>query len=232
MAEVHSNEVEQAYLEYYPRLGKGPPPPLSAHFYPYRNLNHTIRVRDGRVFVRISDILHDAPGSVLAALTVILLHKIFRRKSPAAPLRVYRAWVEREDVARRTHEVRSARSRKQLTSPVGQVFDLTPLFDQLNARYFEGELRVKSLSWSRRKSRRNLGHYDPVHDAVIVSKRLDHPLVPQFVVEFVLYHEMLHVAFRESACQGRRRVHHAEFRRAEKRFGCYLQAKRFIKAHS
>ena len=63
------------------------------------------------------------------------------------------------------------------------------------------------LGWSRRPSRVMLGHYDPSHNAIILSSLLDRPGVPRLCVEYILFHEMLHLRFpvehrgwRDAAC--------------------------------
>jgi len=45
------------------------------------------------------------------------------------------------------------------------------------------------LGWSRQPSRVTLGHYDPSHNAIILSRLLDREEVPVLAVEYVLFHE-------------------------------------------
>jgi predicted metal-dependent hydrolase len=57
---------------------------------------------------------------------------------------------------------------------------------------------------------------------------MDHPRVPQFAVEYVLYHEMLHVKHptRRSGCS--LVSHSREFRAEEKRFAEFDRARRVL----
>jgi len=57
---------------------------------------------------------------------------------------------------------------------------------------------------------------------------MDHPAVPLFVVEYVLYHEMLHVkhSTRRSGCS--LVSHSREFRVEEKLFPEFDRARRFL----
>ncbi len=179
--------------------------------------------------IRISDMLGTAPFEVLEAVLGILLCKFLRRRKGAAAFdRTYREYVASPAVRERMRVVRRRRGTKRLTSPQGRHFDLAPLFAKLNRLYFEDRVRVRHLSWSPRASRRILGHYDPAHETIVVNRRLDHPLVPRHVVEFILYHEMLHAFLGEEDCGSQRRFHHPEFRRAERRFVDYARAKAFI----
>ncbi len=216
--------VQRLYAEY----SRKAPPPATLEFYRYTTLRHTLRVRDGVLRVRLSDLLEDAPDEVLESILAILICKLLRRRPPARPQRVYQEYTTTPRITRRARAVRARRGRKQLTAPRGRIFDLRRLYRRLEENYFEDALDVRHLSWSRQKARTNLGHYDPAHRAIVINRRLDHPLVPEYVVEFVLYHEMLHAALGDQCRNGRRHFHHAEFRKAEKQFPDYRRAQRFI----
>ena len=86
------------------------------------------------------------------------------------------------------------------------------MFAGLNARYFAGRLERPLLSWSQRRTGRVLGHHDHVHGAIIISRTLDSERVPRFVVEYVLYHEMLHVKHPPRAAGSRTVYHSRQFR--------------------
>jgi hypothetical protein len=74
-----------------------------------------------------------------------------------------------------------------------------------------------------------LGHFDPSHNAIILSKILDQPGVPELAVEYVLFHEMLHLRYPVDHSGARRRVHTREFRMAEKEFPELKNAKEYLK---
>ena len=53
------SEIAEIYRQTFARLDKErPPPPVDVRFYPYIGINHTIRVRDGKVHVRIAEVCH------------------------------------------------------------------------------------------------------------------------------------------------------------------------------
>ena len=112
--------------------------------------------------------------------------------------------------------------------PRGRAHDLGALFDRLNRRLFARKLRKPALGWSPHEARRQLGHYDPAHDAIVVSRALDRPDVPVLAVEYVLYHEMLHVKHPVRLRGSRRCVHTPEFLADEQRFPGLDEAKRIL----
>lgn len=226
---VIPTELVETFERLYAEWDRGPSPPVRIEFYPYSSLRHTLRVRDGVWLVRLSDLLETAPPRVLEAILAILTCKLRRRRVPPHYRRCYQQHVTQPQLRQAAREVRASRGRKVLTSPRGRVFDLAGIFRRLNHRYFENRVEVDHLSWSREKAQTRLGHYDPAHRAIVINRRLDHPLVPEYVVAFIVYHEMLHASLGEHCRNGRRHFHHAEFRRAEKRFADYRRAQRFIR---
>jgi len=196
----------------------GDPPVIHARFYPYAGLSSTIRLRQGTIYVRVSDVLQQSPPEVLYALACILVAKLYRRKVSQEHASIYREYTLRPEVLDATDSARRRRGYKIITSPRGRFYDLEELFDNLNARYFDGELVRPRLSWNQGKTRRVLGHHDPVHGTIIVSRTLDSKDIPRHVLEYVLYHEMLHVKHPPKLVAGRTIYHGAEFRADEKRF--------------
>lgn len=96
--------------------------------------------------------------------------------------------------------------------------DLQASFDRVNGRHFGGDLARPRLTWSRTFTGRKFGHYDSIRDTVMVSSTLDHANVPAFVVDFVMYHELLHKKLGVNWRNGRRESHTPEFRTAERQF--------------
>jgi hypothetical protein len=198
-------------------------------FYPFANVNNTIRMRDGRLYVRLSDLLEGAPESVLEALAHILLAKIYRKPIEPTHAARFRRHVASRDITAKAHLVRQIRGRKRIVSAKGHVYHLEEIFDDLNHRFFHGLLARPQMTWSQVRSRQSLGHYDPAHNAIVVSKIFDHPLVPRCAVDYIVYHEMLHLKYPVKLRGSRRCVHSAEFQAEEKLFPYLQQAKAFLK---
>lgn len=205
-----------------------PKPQVEARFYPYAGLSSTIRMRQGRVYARVSDILADSPPEVLYALASILIAKLYRLKASKEHERTYREYTTRQAVHNATETARRARGYKITTSPRGKVYDLDSLFTELNERYFSGQLERPLLSWSQHKARRVLGHHDHIHGTIIISRALDNAEIPRFVVEYVLYHEMLHVKHPPELVQGRTIYHSRKFRNDERRFEQFDEALKWL----
>src|ERR687883_475478 len=207
---------------------KRPVPEVDVRYYPYAGLNHTIRLRSGRVYVRLSDIFKSAPLGVHRALAFILVAKLLRRRTPPFYERVYREYACSPDVLRASDLARRQRGRKMVSTSEGRVYDLGRMFQRLNQRYFGGEIEQPTLTWSQRRTRTILGHHDGVHDTIVISKTLDSPEVPEWFVEYILYHEMLHIKHPARLINGRRYYHTSAFRLDERRFPHYDQAQKWL----
>jgi predicted metal-dependent hydrolase len=213
----------------YTRLGcQGRPPRFVAEFFPYANLTHTIRLREDTAYVRFSDLLRHAPREILEAAAAVLLASLYRRPVPRQLVRSYRQFALSTRMRRRVSDVRRARARKLEHRPRGHHHDLAQLYAQLNHRYFEGRLSRPRLAWSPRPWRRQLGLFDPALGQIVISSRLDRARVPRFAVEYVLYHEMLHVKHPQRRSRCGLESHSAKFRRQEQQFPHYARARRFL----
>ena len=203
-------------------------PEVSVEFYPYVGLRHTIRIREDKVFVRLSDLSKQAPPLIHEALAFVLVSKLLRRRVPPIHLEIYRNYAAQPEIGEQANNSRKERGRKVISSPRGQAYDLEEIFRLVNQTYFQNRLEQPVLSWSQTKTRRVFGHQDAVHDTIIISRTLDDAKVPQFVVEFVLYHELLHVVHPMRVVNGKRRIHSAAFRRDERRFAHFDNAEKWL----
>ena len=172
----------------------------------------------------------DAPPEIFETLAAILLSKIYRRKVDPEHNRAYRRYTLSDPMRERSRKACSERGRPTATTyPKGRVYDLVILFDRIDAEYFDSGLHRPELSWTRRKTRRILGRYDFDQDVIFVSRSLDTPEVPEFVVSYILFHEMLHVKHGTRIDGLREVVHPPEFRREERQYEFYDAANRWLK---
>jgi hypothetical protein len=221
--------VREFYEEAFRRFGGDQPvPAIDISYYPYVGLNQTIRVRDGRVFVRIADMCRDMPERPHRALAYILVAKLLRRRVPREADRIYSEYIRTAEMRDRSNQRKRSHGRKIVTSAKGDVYDLDEIFDNLNLWYFREGLAKPVLTWSAKRTYRILGHHDATHDTIVVSKSLDSKKVPRFVVEYIVFHEMLHIHHPTVHHNGRRYNHTPAFRRDERKFRYYREAEDWI----
>lgn len=204
-------------------------PEFKVSFYHFANINNTIRLRDGVILVRLSDLLEAAPESVLHAIAHILLAKLYRKPIDNQHAVRYRRYVASHDVAKKAHLIRQIRGRKKIGPSKGHVYDLDAIFETLNTRFFHGLLARPLMTWSAHHSKQSLGHYDPAHNAIVVSRVFDRVTVPLYAIEYLVYHEMLHLKHPVRLRGSRRCVHSREFQAEEKLFPELQKALAYLK---
>ncbi len=226
---THVPGGEAIFQRMFTRIGcEERPPNFHVEFYPYSSLVITIRRRRDVFFVRFSDLLSRAPQNVLEGAAALLLARVYRRRTPRTLVKPYLEYARSDRTRTRISSMRRSRVRLKHTAPQGKHYDLATLFDELNRKYFANLLQRPHIGWSTRSWRRQFGCYDPGPNQILLNRRMDVPGVPQFVVEYVLYHEMLHVKHptRRSGCS--LISHSPQFRAEEKRFAEFDPARKFL----
>ena len=204
-------------------------PPIQVRFRRFTSLNTTIRLRGGAIRVSLSDLLEGAPESVMGAIAHILLAKLYHKPVNAAQNLRFKRFAVSAAVTRQTELIRNARGSKRYFGPEGRYFHLEEIFDSLNLRFFGGLLGRPELTWSEHHAKRSLGHYDGAHNTIVVSRVFDRPSSPRYAIEYLLYHEMLHLKYPVRMRGLRRCIHSREFKAEEARFPHLAEAQAFIR---
>jgi hypothetical protein len=173
------------------------------------------------------------------------LHEMFLW-APAAVVRALSSGVRRETrrarreirrfINENLHRVKEAPRALPPLVTAGAVHDLSRIYARVNAAHFEGRLQVP-LTWGRgrgRARRRGLtfGSYDPVLGLIRIHPVLDREDVPEFFVESVVHHEMLHHALGGVSDRAGRTIYHTRaFREAEARHPRHAEAMEWERAN-
>jgi hypothetical protein len=225
-----SETVEQLYARVFralkPRTNL---PRITIRFRKYANANSRISLQDDHLRIDLSDLFEAAPPAVQEALAVILICKLSRKLPDPSLLTRYRRYLDRPEMRRHLHRVTRERGRKAFRHASGKAYDLRDVFEELNFKYFHGLMARPELGWSLKPSRTCLGHYDASHHVIVLTSLLDSISAPQIVVEFIMFHEMLHLRFPTEHRGARQCIHTKAFKEAEKSFEQYEEAKLALK---
>jgi hypothetical protein len=210
------------------RPGRRLEPPPRVSFYPYAQGGSTLREREGRLHLRLTERLRGAPDLAVEGVVSILLCRSLglaeSRADPAA-VRAYREHLQQE----RVPGPGERRGRKHI-DPVGEHRSLLESYLRVTLDMGLALPRVPKLSWSKTVARHRFGHWDADHNAVVISQVLDDPKVPEFVLDYVLYHELLHIVHPVKMGSGTKRiVHSAAFKRDERKFPRWQEGEQWIK---
>jgi hypothetical protein len=206
-------------------LGRPPLRVPRVAFYPYAQGRSTVREREGRLEFKLNEGLRGADDLVLEGILGLLTCRIRGvdegRVDPAAA-RAYRDHM----VARPPQEGRKGRKH---IDPVGTHRSLLESYLRVSLDMDIVLPEIPKLSWSKEVARHRFGHWDPDHQAVVISQVLDDPKVPESVLDYVLYHELLHILHPVKMGSGSKRiVHSAAFKRDERKFPDWQEAEKWI----
>ena len=198
--------------------------PVDIRYYNLPGLYRS-QVVDGRLLLVANEAFIEAPPEVMENMIWAVLLPKQRKKAPVAEVRQYADAQRFSDLAQKINN-------SDLVSDDGlsrgRYHNLKASFERVNRRYFQDQMAVPRLVWGQRLSKRKIGHYQPATDTLQVSRTLDNPDVPAFVVDFIVYHELLHKQLGARFAAGRHYSHTPEFKQAERRFRRYQQAQDFL----
>jgi predicted metal-dependent hydrolase len=206
-----------------------PIPALSVEYKAFANADSRVRLQNGAIAVHITDLLADAPAPVTEALAHILLGKLYRMPAARQYEHRYRLYLNRRDMRRQISAVRLERGRKVHRGAQGAVYNLEEVFENLNREHFGGMMARPGLGWSHVRSRTRLGHFDPSHNMIMISRIFDDPRAPKLALDYVMFHEMLHLHYPVDHSGARRCVHTPEFKAHEKQFPSFREARALLK---
>lgn len=115
----------------------------------------------------------------------------------------------------------------------GKYYDLEQVFRSCNERNFGGKMpRPKVIHWSARINHSTMGSYNINEDILMINRGLDRSDIPAYVLDFVMYHELLHKALGVKTGGSRRAAHTKEFRKLEQSHPDYARAQAFIQKNA
>jgi hypothetical protein len=214
----------------------GTSPRLDCQYSDFKSLKATAELKGGTLTARASVGFMAAPQDVLNGLALHLVSRIYRKKPAGADYYIdkYKEFMTRESTARLNSAIR--RQKQQTLEPQGRHWDLNDVLASVMRDYSAvlGTTKADGISWSSRLGGRVLAIHDESFNTVFVNDSFDSPKVPQFVLEYLVYHELLHAKHGALYQRGeslRRMVHTGDFRRDEEKFLLFKEAHEWLDAN-
>ncbi|MBF0537124.1 MAG: DUF45 domain-containing protein [Nitrospirae bacterium] len=174
------------------------------------------------VFVRIHQMFLDAETDVINEIGALL--KNTKSKTP----------LIRQYIRNNSDRIKKTVNRKIVTTHQGIHYNLLDAYNKINEQYFSGSISA-IITWGKRSLKRHvrtrrLGSYHCPSNVIRINPILDSPTIPQYVLEYVVYHEMLHTKINIAPGNGKRRIHTTEFKQQEILFRGYSRATAFLQS--
>ena len=180
----------------------------SARFKPY---NANVRHYKNNFEFSLSRQWRHISKDIVIGLIQTLLLKIFNDKKQTINIDLYNSFIRNLHIS----------IPKQKSDPI-----LESSFNRVNKKYFYNLIEISNLEWGS-NSKRKLGSYDYHTDTISIS-RIFLDAEPE-LLDYIIYHEMLHkkIKFKNKA---NRSYHHTrEFREKEKEFNNHKEMEKKIK---
>jgi len=207
------------------------PDPVELTFTKNRSTMVSFRKIKGCYHVRLHHMFRHADTAMLNDLLGFLTTK---KKASAAAIDRF--------IADHRDEIDQSRPRRNIaTATAGKHFDLKEVLNRVANRYFGGVSDVR-IGWGaaprrpRRRRRRvaasrALATYNYADKLIRVSPVLDAPNVPDYVIDWIIYHELLHHVLPIERAGKKNIYHSAKFRSLERGFEHYEKAKTWEETH-
>ena len=175
-------------------------------FKPY---NANVRYRRNSLQFNLSKKWRTISREIQIGLIQGLMLRVFKEKNNTINMDLYNNFMRNLHIS----------VQKTNTDPI-----LEESFDRINEKYFFGLLEKPNLAWH--NSIRRLGSYEYGSDTISISKVLSED---SDLMNYVVYHEMLHKKFKFNSSNGRTCHHTKEFKEMERKFENSMEMEQRLK---
>ncbi len=198
---------------------------VEASYYPFKEFKTTWQRIGSEASFKVTDYLQGASPDVMQDFAGCLFTRIQRQRREVYTPRV-RDFLRSNEFVIMNQEKYLRRSRNLTFSSFGQVYDLEVLLNSLRRKGLVQNGENTFLSWTDKPNRFRMGYCSVLMKVVAISSALDRKDVPDFVAEYVLYHEMLHL---KMGTDSLRSYHDADFKREERLYPRWRDAENWLK---
>jgi len=165
----------------------------------FRPYNANVKYRNDKFQFSLSKSWRTISHEIQIGLIQSLLLRIFKEKKNTINIDMYNIFMKKIHLA----------APKTKSDPI-----LDDSFNRVNNFYFYGLIEKPNLAWN--NSSYKLGSYEYGSDTITISSTLKN--ADQELLDYVMYHEILHKKHKFTSKHGRNHYHDKEFRKKEKEF--------------
>jgi len=226
---ITESRVAEIFLDVAAQRRPGQIKAARVAFYPFRATLYSFKImKQGTAKVKFHQAFRNAPENVFSqAAHLMLIRRAADRRA------FHRAEYDQfvRSMPPSAFEMPGARKTRRVSLAVPGIYrSLEESFERVNVEYFQSQLEQPELCWSPVRARRILGSYQERSDRLIISQVFDSPKVPVFVLDYLMYHELLHkflgIGRRHD---GKRCMHGKDFRELEQKYSRFDEAQAFLK---
>ena len=198
---------------------------VTAEFSEYKEFKIKWRRSCGWAEFEVSDYMADAPPEVMEGMAETIFSRITRKARKNYPKKML-DWISSEEFVKAKQPLYLMRSHNLTGTPVGQHADLRESYERLVKTGLVPRYENLAITWTKQPTARRVGFCSVLMKVIIISSELDRPEVPAFVLDYVLYHELIHLMHGFDPFGQR---HNADFQSLEKLYPKHEEAEEWLK---
>ncbi|MBI4360614.1 M48 family metallopeptidase [Candidatus Micrarchaeota archaeon] len=206
---------------------------VRANYHDFASLKAVMQRTGNLVTVKASRGFEAGGREVLVGLALDLIGRSFRRRVPEnAYTSAFQEFFRNAQAVKLSHSLKRRFGRQRRLQANGSHHDLNDVVLRLIHEYpVLQELPVPKIGWNAQGGARLVGFYDEAAHEILISNRLDQKRVPFYVLEYVVFHELLHAKHPSKHNATRRTVHSMAFKTDEQKYPFYQDAMDWLKRH-
>ena len=198
---------------------------VTAEFCEFREFKVKWRRSCGWAEFEVSDYAADAPPEVIKGLAKTIFGRISRQTRTEYPEEMME-WITSDEFIKKKQPLYLSRSRNLTRSPAGEHRDLEGSYQRLIDMGLVTRDENISLTWTKQPITKRIGNCSVLMKVVIISSVFDTPHIPELVIDYVLYHELIHL---DRGFDPFGQLHGTDFRVLEHLYPMHAEAKEWLK---
>jgi hypothetical protein len=166
---------------------------VTAEFTEFKEFKVKWRRSCGWAEFDVSDYLMDAPMEVMKGLADVIFSRITRKTKREYPKEML-DWITSDDFVQKKQKVYIARARNIKRKAQGEHVNLNDSYKRLVKMGLVNEDKDVRFVWTKEPTARRIGYCSVLMKVVTISSIFDSPSIPSFVLDYVMYHELIHMS--------------------------------------
>lgn len=146
----------------------------------------------GWIKFEISDYVKDAPKEVLTGLATTVFTRLSGKCDRNYPKEMLN-WITSDEFVKSRQPVYLMRSRNMIKSTEGKHKNLTNSYQRLIDLGLIKKDNNLFLTWTQTPNIKRIGYCSVLMKTIVISSVFDSDIIPDYVLDYVLYHEMIHL---------------------------------------
>ncbi|QLH74430.1 MAG: M48 family metallopeptidase [Methanomassiliicoccales archaeon] len=194
---------------------------LYADFFPFKEFKTVWTKRGGALELKVTDYMAGARQDILEEFADCICRRIICKRSDEIYTPVMKEWLQSQEFVELNRSTYLQRSRNLAYTAKGIHYDLEEARTRLLSEGLLPDIPDNYITWTKRPNLQRMGYCSVIMRVVAVSSALDSGEVPEFVSDYVLYHELLHL---NDGLKALGSHHDAAFRTKERKYPRWKEA--------